>query len=39
MFHEDLFTVAVQTRLVASSLLPCVDTRHMGSKTKFGVDG
>lgn len=38
MFHDDLFTVDVQRRSVASSLLPCVDMRRMGGKTQFGMD-
>lgn len=38
MFHEDLFTVVVQRRPVASGLLPCVDTRRTGGKIQFGVD-
>lgn len=32
MFPEDLFTVVVQRRSVASSLLPRVDTGRTGSK-------
>lgn len=32
MFPEDLFTVVVQRRPVASGLLPCVDTGQVGGK-------
>lgn len=37
MFPEDLFTVVVQRRPVASGLLPCVDTRQAGGKIQIGI--
>lgn len=35
MFHEDLFTIVVLRRPVASSLSPCVDLGQVGCKTQF----
>lgn len=38
MFHEDLFTVVVLRRPVASSLLLCVNTGQVGCKIQIEMD-
>lgn len=38
MFPEDLFTVVVLRRPVASGLSPCVDTGQAGGKIQIGID-